>query len=170
MAMSDRSCGSCSLCCKLLAIESIAKEPGVWCAHFKKGGGCGIYEARPGECRAFACQWLKLDGWEPEWKPDKSKFVMMGEDDGKRLKVVVDPSFPDAWRREPYYSRFKRMSETAVEGRRVIITIGKRQIVIFPDRDHDLGEVSYDAQIVSGIHQTPGGLVSYAHVAEAAAS
>jgi len=169
MSSTDRSCGSCSLCCKLLGIESIAKEPGRWCQHFKRGTGCGVYESRPGECAAFECQWIKYDGWEAEWKPDKARFVMMTQDDGKRLKVVVDPDYPNAWQREPYYSRFKRMSQTATEGRRVFISIGLRQIVIFPDRDHDLGIVADDAHIESGMTQTPAGLVSYARVIEARA-
>lgn len=160
-----RECGSCSLCCKVMGIADLDKPPGVWCGHFARGAGCGIYQDRPTECRTFACEWLKFDGWDAAWKPDKARFVMFTQDGGRRLKVVVDPVFPDAWRREPYYSRFKRMSQTAVDGRRVFITIGQRHIIVFPDQDHDLGLVPETAQIVSGINETPTGLRSYARVA-----
>lgn len=48
-----KSCGDCGLCCKLIGVESIAKPQFTWCWHFKKTAGCGIYEDRPHDCRAF---------------------------------------------------------------------------------------------------------------------
>ena len=54
-----RSCGECSLCCKLLRIEAFNKPVGTWCSHCAPGrGGCTIYETRPTECRDFYCAWL----------------------------------------------------------------------------------------------------------------
>lgn len=159
-----RQCGSCSLCCKVMGIEELGKPPGSWCGHFKPGLGCGIYARRPGECATFACEWLLFEGWGPEWKPEKSRFVLITEEDGVRLKVIVDPATPNAWRKEPYYSRFKMMSRQAVDGRRLLIVIGNRYIVVFPDADHDLGELPHTAKIISGMLETPMGLVSYAHI------
>lgn len=65
-----RSCGSCTLCCTQLEIESkpgfstrldnaedIAKPAGKACAYLT-GRGCSIYEVRPLVCRQFACDWL----------------------------------------------------------------------------------------------------------------
>ena len=65
-----RSCGSCTLCCTQLEIESepgystrldtaedIAKPAGKACRYLQPDG-CSIYEARPLVCRHFACDWL----------------------------------------------------------------------------------------------------------------
>jgi len=53
-----RSCGTCTLCCKVLAVDELKKPHGKWCAHCKTGQGCGIYDTRPAECRDFRCTWL----------------------------------------------------------------------------------------------------------------
>ena len=165
-----RECGSCSLCCKVMGIGELGKAPGRWCDHFVRGVGCGAYGSRPGECRTFGCEWLLFEGWGPEWKPEKSRFVMITEEAGKRLKLVIDPAFPDVWRKEPYYSRLKHISKEAVNGRRVMIVIGARHIVIFPDADHDLGALPDKAQIISGLLETPMGLISFARYEAAVAA
>ena len=28
-----RECGTCTLCCKLIAVAALGKPPGVWCTH-----------------------------------------------------------------------------------------------------------------------------------------
>ncbi|MGM4958232.1 hypothetical protein ACT4MK_23450 [Bradyrhizobium barranii] len=42
-----RACGDCTLCCKVMAIEALAKLAGSWCRHCKPGQGCAIYAERP---------------------------------------------------------------------------------------------------------------------------
>ena len=54
-----RTCGSCSLCCKVMEIKELKKPMNKWCSHCAKGGGCSIYPTRPAECRTFDCLWLK---------------------------------------------------------------------------------------------------------------
>ena len=105
---SGRSCGSCSYCCKLFAIAELAKPRGTWCVHCKPGnGGCGIYDERPGECRAFYCSWLTGD-LPPEWEPQRSKMVATasGSENGASVDAIitVDPAYPNRWREEPYYT------------------------------------------------------------------
>ena len=56
--MTARACGDCTLCCKVMAIEELAKPAGQWCRHCKPGRGCLIYDSRPAECSAFDCLWL----------------------------------------------------------------------------------------------------------------
>jgi hypothetical protein len=52
----------------------------------------------------------------------------------------VDPQRPDAWRREPYYSKFKEMARRSAASRLVVMVfIGVRAWAIYPDRDVDLG-------------------------------
>ncbi len=70
MGKKARSCGSCSLCCTALEIESqpgystrldngedVAKAAGEAC-RFLSAQGCQIYSVRPIVCREFACDWL----------------------------------------------------------------------------------------------------------------
>ncbi len=55
-----RSCGPCSLCCKVMSVSAIPKGSGVWCPHVKRAtGGCAIYEDRPRACRYWKCAWLE---------------------------------------------------------------------------------------------------------------
>ena len=102
-----RSCGTCSLCCKLLGIGELDKRPGTWCSHCKPPHGCGIYETRPGECRDFSCVWLENESLGEEWKPARSKIVLYFIDKGARLIAHVDPGSPNVWRQAPYYERLK---------------------------------------------------------------
>src|SRR6266436_5938921 len=75
-----RACGSCTLCCKVIAVADFGKLPGVWCQHCIRGKGCGIYEKRPADCRIFFCEWMLTKSLGAEWKPERAKFALvMGE-------------------------------------------------------------------------------------------
>lgn len=152
-----KSCGDCTLCCKLLGVAALDKPAGQWCAHVRCGAGCGIYAQRPPACRSFQCLWSGAEGLDERWRPDRAKFVLFTEQDGRRLNVVVDPGFPAAWRREPYYSRLRAMAVRALEGCELLISIGERRIVLFPDQEADLGLVDPEHKIISG-YATHGGV------------
>ena len=78
--VAGRACGTCTLCCKVIAVVDFDKPPGVWCPHCVRGKGCGIYETRPTDCRTFFCEWMLTTSLGPEWKPERSKFALvMGE-------------------------------------------------------------------------------------------
>jgi len=64
-----RTCGSCRLCCKLMAVYEQGTEPepyrfikhgARWCEH-STAAGCGLYHdaLRPITCRTFRCLWLR---------------------------------------------------------------------------------------------------------------
>jgi hypothetical protein len=113
-----RSCGSCSLCCKLLRIEDpeLSKPPNQWCPHCRPGrGGCSIYDGRPSLCRGFACLWLINSEVQEEWFPLKSKMVITPEFRENcpwpEMVVYVDPGFPAAWRQEPYLSMLNKAAK-----------------------------------------------------------
>jgi hypothetical protein len=38
------------------------------------------------------------------WKPDKARFVVYPHRSSPNLQVAVDPSFPNAWTKPPYYA------------------------------------------------------------------
>lgn len=65
----SKSCGDCSLCCKLLGIEELSKKPNTWCDHARPG--CKIYATRPHSCQVFECLWLQSPNAPDEHRPDK---------------------------------------------------------------------------------------------------
>lgn len=143
-----RSCGDCSLCCKLLRIEAFNKPVGTWCAHCAPGrGGCTLYESRPAECRDFYCQWLVSPGLGPEWRPNRCKMFLRLE--GNLIALHVDPSDPAAWRRQPYFQQLKDFASKAVDSKQqVVVYIRDRVIVIFPNREIDVGTMNSGDQLV----------------------
>lgn len=165
MAANGKSCGDCGLCCKVMGVAELDKAPGRWCAHYLKGGGCGVYDTRPSSCRSFHCEWLLSDKLGSEWKPDKARFVLSWEETRQKLSIVVDPAQPMAWRREPYQSRIRGWAARGKEdGTEVMVCINDRRIVIFDDREIDLGVINPDHKVVSGYARHEGMLQPFAIV------
>jgi hypothetical protein len=143
-----RSCGSCTLCCKVLTIAELGKPNGQWCPHCVKGQGCAIYSDRPNECRGFYCEYLLSPGLGEHWFPARSKLVVAYKPDGGEIIIHVDPGVPGAWRTEPYYSEIRNMAaHVAGTAHTVFVQIGRRVIAIFPDREVDLGVVAEDERV-----------------------
>ena len=125
-----------------MGVQAIDKRPHSWCQHFRKGGGCGVYADRPRACADFSCYWLKAEGLDDRWRPDRARFVLHREHEGQTLIVEVDPASPQAWRQEPYYSTFKTWAKRGAAGGLALnVLVGRRAYEILPDRDLDLGEV-----------------------------
>lgn len=143
----------------VLKINEIDKPRGRWCPHCSTRKACDIYENRPEECQKFYCGWLTNDNLGEEWKPSKSKIVLVAELDGNRIAAYVHPKRPDAWRTEPFYSELKRWATAGAPHRgQVIVCVGRQTFVVFPDREVDLGIVNDDDRIVTGEKMTPYGL------------
>ena len=133
----NKQCGDCALCCKVMRIEEIAKARHVMCGHFRKGVGCGVYETRPRACAQFVCLWLADEKMDATWRPDRSRFVMWG---AEQLMVDVDPAYPDAWKREPYYSKLKQACDRRRPGAvDVVVRNGREVFILFPEADVSLG-------------------------------
>jgi hypothetical protein len=141
-----RTCGTCSLCCKVMLIPELEKPAGTWCQHHKQGAGCGIHSARPYVCRGAYCEWMLAKGLGPEWKPERSKFALFRTNGGRRITAHVDPGFPGAWKRAPYYEQLKKWSAWGLQQRPdmhiVDVVIGTRSIVLLPDREVEIGMIS----------------------------
>jgi hypothetical protein len=130
------------MCCKLMGVAAIDKAPHVWCGHFRKGAGCGIYVDRPKACADYACYWLDAPNLDDRWRPDRARFILHRENGGQALVVEVDPASPDAWRRAPYYDTFKTWAARGVaKGLTLNVLVGARGYEILPDRDVDYGLV-----------------------------
>lgn len=102
-----RGCGSCTLCCTLMAVQmepvsTIAKPAGVRCSKLC-GKGCSIYEARPDACREWSCLWLHTqtgptDAMDKRLRPDRSGVVL---DLNQRGNIIAHCHRPASWQREP---------------------------------------------------------------------
>ncbi len=148
-----RHCGDCTLCCKVMAIEALAKPANAWCSHCQPKRGCSIYERRPGECQAFRCLWLVNELLDEQWKPAKAKFLLTTSEDGSEVRC--DPGFPDAWRKEPYHSGIRQWAVSGEEHDvTVVIIIGQRMILVTDGREFDLGAVGPDERIVRELDGT----------------
>ena len=113
--MSERKCGTCSLCCKLFPVAQLEKPLGQWCQYCKPGcvsGGCGIYATRPQICRDYVCGWLGgdlADHWAPErcrmvtwyYNPDEVSALA-----GALAGVIVDEG-TDYYRRSPWVDEIR---------------------------------------------------------------
>jgi hypothetical protein len=145
-----RSCGTCTLCCKVFEVPPIDNKPrGVWCKHCKPGKGCGIWETRPEFCRDFHCLWIKDAGLGPEWKPDVAKFVMNYREDLSVLNVMVDVGMPEAWRKEPYYRGLQNIAANLAKKKHIVqITVGHRLVILTPEREFDMGVCDDDLEHV----------------------
>ena len=155
-----RECGSCSMCCKLLGIEELGKAPGVWCKHVSLGKGCSIHDERPVACRNFNCYWLVNPNLGPEWKPDKSKFVIWQGPTGAWI-LSVDPGNPNAWRQPQYLPQFRLVAaQLAEQGQVLVLLKGEKMICILPDRDVELPKLA-DGQGIAVATQMIGARTHY---------
>src|SRR5262245_34848103 len=119
-----RSCGGCTLCCKLLPVPIFKKASGTPCQYQRFNKGCTIYARRPAACQYWSCRWLlSLDTAELR-RPDRSHYVIdpmpdyvtMTDADGKAINVEVvqiwcDPDYPDAHRDPALRAYLERRAE-----------------------------------------------------------
>jgi hypothetical protein len=145
-----KSCGSCTLCCKLFPVPELQKPAGKWCRHIAQGRGCGIHETRPPVCRAFDCQWLQNAELGPEWKPERCKFVLSIYPGSNSLVVTADPASPRNWAQEPYIGELRRWASAALaQGDSVLVFTGAKASAILPDGERELGLIQPGDRIVS---------------------
>jgi hypothetical protein len=144
-----RSCGTCSMCCKVYSIKELSKPAGQWCIHAVRGSGCSIHPNRPRSCREFFCSWLVDPNLGPEWKPEVSRFVLSADATHQAIMVTVDPGRPLAWKREPYYAVLKQFSEVFFRiNQKVLVNLNGHITVVLPDRDVPIGMIAAGEEIV----------------------
>ena len=147
MTAPARTCGSCTLCCKVFKIAELDKPAGRWCTHVRAGAGCSIHDEKPVSCQVFQCLWLSAPTLSDEWKPERARFVVSVESGGA-LQVTLDPAQPTAWRKEPYHSQIRRWAEHGVNIRRpVLLMIGERASVVLPNSEIEVGELRPGDQV-----------------------
>jgi hypothetical protein len=106
-----RNCGSCTACCKELAIldEEINKLPGEICKHCSIESGCDIYETRPQMCRSYHCLWRSLPEMDETWRPDLSGILMIPAEvpplfNGQFAVTLILTGEPDVLRSDKFAS------------------------------------------------------------------
>jgi hypothetical protein len=145
-----KTCGACTLCCKVMGIVELAKPMGVWCGHCSPGKGCGVYDSRPASCRVFACQWLLDPALPRRFRPDQTKVVLVSEVSGPPLVAYCDPAHPYAWRREPIYGWLKAKALEMWKAGGiplVLVRAGSRLWRVTPTDDTDVGEVALNVPL-----------------------
>lgn len=156
-----RSCGDCAMCCKLLEIKALNKPANEWCVNCSTRKGCDIYETRPQTCHNFNCGYMTQGAIGEEWWPTTARMMITYTGDGKHLFIQVDPTRPDAWRREPYYSQLKNWARiNNPNGQQIIVAIAGRYIVIFPEREVDVGHVAADETVTFSLSHSASGPVT----------
>jgi hypothetical protein len=130
-----------------MGIKEIGKPSGSWCPHCRPGRGCLIYQDRPGECRTFMCDWLQAEALGPEWKPEKSKIVLVSR--YHRVVAYVDPATPAAWQKPPYLDRLMALMRVGLtENRLVYVSVAERYTLLLPDRFEELGHLGEDDEVL----------------------
>jgi hypothetical protein len=148
--VANRSCGTCSMCCKIFDIPPIeGKLAGTWCKHCRPGSGCGIWTERPQMCADYFCHWRFDASLGPEWRPDVAKFLINREPGGIWLSVIVDKALPNAWRREPYHTKLRTLATRLIEGgsHGLMLIVGDSKYVILPDREVLIGNKDTHANV-----------------------
>ena len=135
-AESKRSCGECTLCCRLVPVRELHKGAGERCQH-QRHTGCRIYDKRPTSCRFWTCRWLSADDTAELSRPDRSHYVIdampdyiqvMDNDTGTQVEIPVvqvwlDPKHPDAYR-DPALRAY--LERRAVDGYAALIRLNAR--------------------------------------------
>ncbi|MDZ4776178.1 MAG: hypothetical protein SGJ23_05260 [Alphaproteobacteria bacterium] len=153
-----RTCGDCTLCCKVMAVETLDKPAGRWCAQCDIGEGCKIYETRPQQCDDFNCQWLINPRIGAAWRPADSRMVLHYEAFANRMIVHVDDARPDAWRKAPFEAQMRNWAaQCMARGGQCIVMHGMRSMAIFPRGEKDLGVIGPEQVLVTLTQRTPMG-------------
>jgi len=127
-----KSCGSCTLCCKVLTIEELQKPAGVYCSHCSIGAGCGVYPERPDSCRTFLCAWLYSPSMGPELKPEVSHVVIWEWRAGRVVLADCDLDHPDAWRAPAVINFLRQTAAKLPPGWLVVAKLGRQSWRITP--------------------------------------
>lgn len=123
----ERSCGTCTLCCRLPEIDEFSKPANAWCENCVAGQGCAVYHARPQLCRDFLCYWMTNDRLGAEWDPSVANMMVYGQ--GQQITVLVDPSHSSAWKQQPYAAQLRQWAAEAGESGGYVIVFSGDDIV-----------------------------------------
>jgi hypothetical protein len=142
-----RSCGTCSMCCKVFDVPWVDNKPkGQWCKHCRPGRGCAIWDSRPERCQDYFCQWFFAPGLGDDWRPDVARFLLNLSSNEFWLEIVVDPAQPNAWRREPYGSYLRSVADMRMrQGKGLLLHVGDKRAIVTPTEEVDISQFGTEA-------------------------
>jgi len=140
-----RSCGTCSLCCTVMAVAEIEKPRNTRCCHLNTLGRCAVYPTRPDSCRQFSCTWL-LGMLPKALSPERIHAVGDTNLAGDALVFHVDPRFPRAHERGVFKQFIERVAAKVL----IIVLIGDTRVVYGPNREQ-VEVVSLDPTGAGGV-------------------
>ena len=121
-------------------------EPGAFTARLVAADVKSTQAGRRSAATSTANGWYRLV-WGRSGAPNRCKMFLRLE--GNLIALHVDPNDPTAWRREPYFQQLKEFASKAVDSKQqVVVYIKDRVIVIFPNREIDLGTMNPGDQLV----------------------
>lgn len=140
-----RTCGECTLCCKLLPVRELNKPAGMRCQHQRHGKGCAIYSRKPPSCAVWSCAWLVDDDAGDLRRPDRAHYVIdimpdfitatFEDAPDQRLPVLqiwIDPQHPDAHRDPALRAYIAKRCEQEGGMAALIRYDSSRAFVLFP--------------------------------------
>lgn len=144
-----RSCGSCTLCCRLVPVKEIFKKAGEKCRHQSHAKGCRIYPTRPRSCQTWSCRWLCDPRTKGLPRPDRAHYVIdlqydtlttVNEQTGEHrhssvMQIWVDPKVPDA-HRAPDLRAFMAMMAETMRVPTIVRWDSERALIIVPPALH----------------------------------
>jgi hypothetical protein len=153
--MTPKTCGDCSLCCTLVAVESLSKPAYTRCAHARGANGCAIHGSHPADCQAFQCGWLDMASLGEEWRPSRCGFIIRPELDAKLLCIDVDPGRPEAWREPQFYGPIKQWAQMAwTQQGQVMVYVELEAWAVFPEEDLYIGPYAPGEDLMVGYQKT----------------
>jgi len=181
-AVNRRQCGTCTLCCRLLPVQTIGKPAGVKCVHARYGKGCLVYhkpsEGFPNECGVWSCRWLVDPYGQDLRRPDHAHYVvdimpdLIGarQPDGSNaevpvVQVWVDKAHPEAWRDPALLAYLAAENERNPPTAAVIRYSNKEGFILIPPALTDdgkwmvrHGEHSPDVGLIAALERESGRL------------
>lgn len=125
--MTERSCGECTLCCKVMGVPELKKAPAQWCSSCDRGKGCTVYETRPPSCQNFRCFWLMNDNFPDEFRPDRIGALASFNDTPDSVVLHTDPARPKALRKPETRALIEALQNTYAK---VFVVNGKESALL----------------------------------------
>lgn len=90
-------CGECTLCCLIMPVPWMNKEPSIWCDECSVGLGCRIWESAEKRCKSFACMYNQVARIPLALRPDNCNAIF------ERIKgdiflCTLHPDYTEAYK------------------------------------------------------------------------
>jgi hypothetical protein len=109
-------------------------------------------------CREFLCLWRSDDAVPDEWKPERSKIVLVVNKGDGNIFAHVDPGAPHAWRKAPFHDQLRHKArDLLAEDRYLILVVGTVASLILPEETIPIGKITPGIRFVVQKNVGPAG-------------